>query len=106
LRDVGAPTFSTYQFTDGGEVVSITCRPAALYSRKDSWYSFLSKAESTQGHGAAGKISPIEKSNDLIGNRTRDILTRRIAPQPTTLPRAPKNKKANYYFADHSGRAV
>jgi hypothetical protein len=27
----------------------------------------------------------LKKSNDLIGNRTRDLPTRRIVPRPTTL---------------------
>jgi hypothetical protein len=31
-----------------GKVVSITCRPAALYLQEISWYSFLSHAESTE----------------------------------------------------------
>jgi hypothetical protein len=35
--------------TDGGEVVSLTRRPAALYPQEDSWYSFLLEAESTVG---------------------------------------------------------
>jgi hypothetical protein len=30
-----------------------------------------------------------KKSNDLIGNRTRDLPACSIVPQPTTLPRAP-----------------
>jgi hypothetical protein len=37
----------------------------------------------------AGGIRSIEKSNDIIGNRTRDLLACSIVPQPTTLPRAP-----------------
>jgi hypothetical protein len=36
-----------------------------------------------QGHSAAGWIGSIEKSNDLIGNRTRDIPACSIVPQPT-----------------------
>jgi hypothetical protein len=40
-----------------------------------------------QGHSAAERIRSIEKSNDLIGNRTRDIPACGIVPQPTTLPR-------------------
>jgi hypothetical protein len=47
--------------------------PAALYLQEDSWYSFLLAAESTQGHSAVGRIRSIEKSNDLIGNRTHDL---------------------------------
>jgi hypothetical protein len=30
------------------------------------------------------------KSNDLIGNRTHDLLPCNIVPQQTTLPRAPE----------------
>jgi hypothetical protein len=41
-----------------------------------------------QGHSAAGRIRSTEKSNDLIGNRTRDLPACSIVPQPTTLPRA------------------
>jgi hypothetical protein len=33
-----------------------------------------------------------KKSNDLIGNRTRDLPACSIVPQPTTLPRAPVMK--------------
>jgi hypothetical protein len=60
-----------------------------LYPQKDSWYSFLLQPESTpKGHSAAGRIRSIEKSNDLIGNGTRDIPVCSIVPQPITLPRA------------------
>jgi hypothetical protein len=37
-----------------------------------------------QGHGAAGRVRSIEKSSDLIGNRTRDIPACSIMPQPVT----------------------
>jgi hypothetical protein len=40
-------------------------------------------------HSGAGRIRSIEKSNDLIGNRTRNLPAWYIVPQPTTLPRAP-----------------
>jgi hypothetical protein len=39
-----------------------------------------------QGHSAAGRIRSVEKSSDLIGNRTRDFPACSIMPQPTTLP--------------------
>jgi hypothetical protein len=42
-----------------------------------------------QGHSAAERIRSIEKSNDLMGNRTRDLPACNIVPQPTTLPPAP-----------------
>jgi hypothetical protein len=40
-----------------------------------------------QGHSAAGWIRSTEKSNDLIGNRTRDLPACSIVPQPTTVLR-------------------
>jgi hypothetical protein len=56
--------------------------------QEDSWYSFLLEAESTEGHSAAAKIRPIKKSNDLIGNRTRDLPACNTVSQPSTLLRA------------------
>jgi hypothetical protein len=53
LCDVEAPTLSN-RLTDGGEVVSLTRRPAALYPREDSWYSSLLEAESTPGSYICG----------------------------------------------------
>jgi hypothetical protein len=43
-------------------------------------------------------IRSIEKSNELIGNRTRDLPACSIVPQPTTLPRAPKEETVCTYF--------
>jgi hypothetical protein len=37
----------------------------------------------------AERIRSIEKSNNLVGNRTRDLAACSIVPQPTTLPRTP-----------------
>jgi hypothetical protein len=34
-------------------------------------------------------LGQLKKSNDLIGNRTRDLSAFGKIPQPTTLPRAP-----------------
>jgi hypothetical protein len=39
-------------------------------------------------HIAAGRIRSIEKSNDIIGNQTRDLPACSIVPQPTALPLA------------------
>jgi hypothetical protein len=39
-----------------------------------------------QGHSAAGRIMSIEESDDLIGNRTRDLPASSTMRQPTTLP--------------------
>jgi hypothetical protein len=41
------PHFLDNWLTDGGEVVSLRRRPAALYPQEDSWYSFLLEVEST-----------------------------------------------------------
>jgi hypothetical protein len=43
------PPLLDNRLTDGGEVVSLTRRPATLYPQEDSWYSFLFEAESTPG---------------------------------------------------------
>jgi hypothetical protein len=34
-------------------------------------------------------LDQLKKSNNLIGNRTRDLLARSIVPRPTTLSRGP-----------------
>jgi hypothetical protein len=51
------------------------------------------------------RLGQFEKSNELIGNRTRYLPACSIVPQPTTLPRAPLNnyvrninKKIIYQF--------
>jgi hypothetical protein len=59
-----------------------TCTP-----QKDSSYSFLLEAESTQDHSAAGRIRSIGKSSDHIVNRIHDLSACSLVPQPTTLPR-------------------
>jgi hypothetical protein len=50
---------------------------------------FCLRLSRPKGHIAAGKIKSIEKSNDLIGYRNRDLPACSTVPQPTTLPRAP-----------------
>jgi hypothetical protein len=88
LWDVETPTFSLdNRLTDGGEIVSLTSRPS-FTPQEDSWHPFILEAESTHGHSAAGRIRLIEKSNDLIGIRTRNLPAGSIVSQPTTLPRA------------------
>jgi hypothetical protein len=42
----GSPHFVDNRLTVGGEAVSLTRPPAALYLQEDSWYSFLLEAES------------------------------------------------------------
>jgi hypothetical protein len=43
------PHFLDNRLTDGGEVINLTSRSAALHPQKDSWYSFLLEAELTPG---------------------------------------------------------
>jgi hypothetical protein len=83
--------FLDNRLTDNGEVVSLTLRPP-FTPKENSWYSFLLEAESTPGLCAARKIRSIEKSNGVIGNRTRDLPTCSIVPKPTTLPRVPRER--------------
>jgi hypothetical protein len=59
-----------------------------LPPRKIPGTHFCLRLSRPQGHSAAGRIRSIEKCNDLIGNRTRDLEACSIVPQPTTLPRA------------------
>jgi hypothetical protein len=81
LWDIEAPTFSrqsVHRWRWG-------CQPYALdvlYQQEDSWYSCLWETESTQDNIAARRTRSIKNSNDLMGNRTRDL------PQPTTVLRA------------------
>jgi hypothetical protein len=43
------PRFFDNRLTDGGEVVSLTHRQAALYPNEYSWYPFLLDTETTRG---------------------------------------------------------
>jgi hypothetical protein len=43
-----------------------------------------------QNHTAVARGRSVEKSNDLVGNRTYDIAADCIVPQVTTLPSAPR----------------
>jgi predicted RNA binding protein YcfA (HicA-like mRNA interferase family) len=74
VRRRGSHIFLDKRLTDGGEVVS-PFPPGRLLV-------FIS----------AGRIRSIEKSNYLIGNRTRDFRACTIVPQLTTLLRAPVNR--------------
>jgi hypothetical protein len=50
---------------------------------------FCYKLSQPHVHSVTGRIRSIEKSNDLIGNRTWDLPACSIVPQPTTQLRAP-----------------
>jgi hypothetical protein len=79
--------FLDNRLRDSSEVVRITLgRP--LPSLRFLVLVYIKWLSRPQGHNAVGRITPIEKSNELIGNRTRDLPACSIVPQPTTLPRA------------------
>jgi hypothetical protein len=59
--------------------------------RKIPGTHFCQNLSRPKGHSADGRIRSIEKSNVLIGNRTRDLPACSIVPQPITLPLAPVN---------------
>jgi hypothetical protein len=50
---------------------------------------FCYRLSRPQGHSSAGRIRPIRKSNDLIGNRTRYLPACSIVPQQSMLSSAP-----------------
>jgi hypothetical protein len=52
---------------------------------------FCYRLSRPQGHSAAGRIRSTEKSNDLIRNRSCDLLACSIVPQPTMLLCVPTN---------------
>jgi hypothetical protein len=45
---------------------------------------FSQRLSRPQGNSAAGRIKSIEKFNDIIGNRSRDLPACSTVPQPTT----------------------
>jgi hypothetical protein len=51
-------------------------------------------------------LSKFEKSNYLIGNRTRDLPACSIVPQPATLQRDPYYAELNKVYVTSSGQAV
>jgi hypothetical protein len=66
------PHFLDNRLTDGGEVVSLT-RRSPFKPRKSPATPFCSRLSGPQDHRATGSVRSIEKFNDLIGNRTRDL---------------------------------
>jgi hypothetical protein len=68
--------------------VSLMRRPP-FNPNEDSWHSFSQSLSRRQGHSAAGRVKLIEKSNDLIRNRTLNLPAWGIVPKATKLLRAP-----------------
>jgi hypothetical protein len=85
--------FLDSRFTDGSEVVSLM-RQSLFTPRKIPGTHFHYRLSWPQGHSADGKISSIEKSSDLIGNRTCDLPACSLVRQSTTLLRAPSKTLA------------
>jgi hypothetical protein len=81
------PRFLDNRLTDTDEVFSLMRWPA-FTPRKIPGTHFCSGLSRYQDYSAAGRIRSIKKSNDLIGNRTRDVPACSVVPEPTTLPRA------------------
>jgi hypothetical protein len=82
------PHFLDNRLTHGGEAVSRMHRPP-LTPRRIPSINFYYRLSRPQGHSAAGRVRSIEKSSDLIGNRTSGLPACSIVPQPTTLLRTP-----------------
>jgi hypothetical protein len=77
--------------------------PRASCPLPPGWFLVLISVRSwvnPQGHSAVGRIRSIERSNDLIGIRTRDLPACSVVPQLTTLPLAPSlnRKKSRFHF--------
>jgi hypothetical protein len=85
LWDVEACTFSRQLVhTHSSEVVRFT-HWQPFTPRKISRTHFCNRLSQPQGHSVAGRMST-DRSNDLIGNRTHNLLACSIVPRPTTLP--------------------
>jgi hypothetical protein len=84
------PHFVYNQLTDG-EVVRLT-HLQPFTPRKMPGTHFCWRLSQPQGHSAARRIGSVERSNDLIGVRTHDLLACGITPDPTTLPHAPQTQ--------------
>jgi hypothetical protein len=65
------PHFLDNRLTDWSKIFSLTLRRAFTPGRFLVLISV--RCCQPQGHSAAGRIRSIEKSNDLIGNRSRDF---------------------------------
>jgi hypothetical protein len=92
--------------------LSVTRTGQTLFQSNIPGTHFFYRLSKPQDHSTAGRITSIEESNDLIGNRTRDLLVCSKMPQSATLPPVPNNlvnpnesyqrkgKRGNYVAAD------
>jgi hypothetical protein len=85
------PHLLEYRFTHGGKFVSLTRRLAALYPPPPKKILVLISVTDWVDPRAIVRLEglgQLKKNSDPIRNRTRDLSTCSIMPQPTTLPRA------------------
>ena len=73
---------------------------AAFTSQEIPWYSFLFEAESTRVQSATRRIMSMKNSNDIIGNRSRDIPVCSAVPQLTAPPHAPNVVSSCFYLRE------
>jgi len=87
LQKAEAPRISRQSAHEGGKVVSTTNRPPLppgdIISVRD-WVNPPTPGAIMRPIG----LSELKNSNDLIGNRTRDLPACSAVPQPTAPPRA------------------
>jgi hypothetical protein len=69
---------------DESTIAALSAGRSPFTPRKIPGTHFCQRLSRLQGHSTAGWIRPIDKSNELIGNRTRDLPTCSIVSQPTT----------------------
>jgi hypothetical protein len=96
------PRFLDNGLTDCGEFFSLTRRPP-FTPTKITGTHFCWRLSRPLGHTTAGRIRSNEKSNYLIGNRTRDHPACSIVPQPATLQRAPSFIQASVKMYTFNG---
>jgi hypothetical protein len=66
----------------------VLCAGRHLRPRKIPGTHFCQRLSRPLGYSYAGRNKSIEKTNDVIGNRTRDLPACIIVPQPTMLLQA------------------
>ena len=59
---------------------------------------FCYRLSRAQGHSVVGRITPMKKSNDTIGNRTRDLPACSAVHQPTAPSRGPCIGRPVFFF--------
>ena len=57
---------------------------------------FCLRLSRPQDHSAARRIISMKNSNDIMGDRTRDLPACSIVPQPTAPPRARVHSRATF----------